>query len=541
MANVISRFWQELKRRKVVRVAVAYLLIAWLMVEVASLVFPALLLPEWSSRLVVALAMIGFPIALVMAWAFQISPEGVRRQASPADSTPAVPSPAVPEPAAEPAAAIAAGKTDSRRSIVVLPFTNLSDAAENEYFSDGVTEEILNLLARQPDLRVISRTTSFSFKNIPTDVRTVAGRLGVEMVLEGSVRRAGNRVRIIAQLIDAETDAHLWSDSFDRELEDIFAVQAEIARCIVDAMNLNQEACPASEAPTRSIEAYDYYLRGRQYFHTITDQGLKIARQLFGKAIEIDPGFARAYAGLADTESLIAQWLSRSPEHLEAADRASRQALKLAPNLAEAHSSRGFALSLKGDFLAASREFEHALALDPQNYEALYLFGRSRFAEGKLREAASLWERAHATQPDEFQSVALRALALRNLDRDASKAANDLAIAAIRQRLELNPDDLRALSLGCGHLVQTGHTEEGIAMAERALELAPNDISVLYNASCCYAQAGYTEKALSTLERRLQQEGTIYREWVEQDADFDGLREDPRFQALMERMPRLGG
>jgi adenylate cyclase len=541
MANVLSRFWQELKRRKVLRVAVAYLVIAWLMVEVASLVFPALLLPDWSSRLVVALAMIGFPIALVMAWALQISPEGVRWQAHSDSTAPALRSAALPELAAEAAIATVAGTTDCRRSIVVLPFANMSDAAENEYFSDGVTEEILNLLARQPDLRVISRTTSFSFKNNPADVRTVAGRLGVEMVLEGSVRRAGNRVRIIAQLIDADTDAHLWSDSFDRELEDIFAVQAEIARCIVDAMNLNREACPACEAPTQSIEAYDYYLRGRQYFHTITDQGLKIARQLFGKAIEIDPEFARAYAGLADTESLIAQWLSRSSEHLEAADRASRQALKLAPDLAEAYSSRGFALSLNGDFLAASREFEHALALDPQNYEALYLFGRSRFAEGKLREAASLWERAHATQPDEFQSISLRALALRNLDPNASMEASEAAVAAVRQRLELNPDDLRALSLGCGQMVQTGHIEEGIAMAERALELAPNDIGVLYNAACCFAQAGLAEKALSTLERRLQQETTIYREWVEHDADFDGLRADPRFQALLEKMPRLGG
>ena len=528
MADGISKFWQELKRRKVVRVAIGYVVLAWVLVEASSVLFPALLLPDWSSRLVVALALVGFPIAVYLAWALEVTDAGLRRD--PADT------------AAQPLALAVPSLSewkDERRSIVVLPFANMSDSAENEYFSDGVTEEILNLLARQPDLRVVSRTTSFSLKGCDQDVRAVAEKLEVEMVLEGSVRRAGNRVRIIAQLIDAATDAHLWSDSFDREIEDIFAVQSEIARSIVDAMDLDIDCCKPSEATTGNIEAYDYYLRGRQYFHTVTGEGLNIARQLFGKAIEIDPEFARAYAGLADTESLIAQWFNRSPEVLAAADRASRKALQLAPELAEAHSSRGFALSLKGDLASASREFEHALALDPQNYEALYLYGRSRFAEGRLAEAAELWGRAHATQPDEFQSIALRSVALRHSDPEASRRATELSVAAIRRRLELNPDDLRALSLGAGQLVAAGFVDEGVAMAERALELAPRDIGVLYNATCCFASAGFKEQALSTLERRLEVAGTIYREWVENDSDFDSVRGDPRFQALLERMPRI--
>jgi len=523
----IAQFWKELKRRKVVRVAIGYVVVAWVLAEVSSVVFPALLFPEWSSRLVVAMALIGFPIALYLAWALEVSPAGLRRDSADTQS-PAPPS----------RTGVAAG-ADPRRSIVVLPFANMSDSAENEYFSDGVTEEILNLLARQPDLRVVSRTTSFTFKHTGADVRTVAGTLDIEMVLEGSVRRAGNRVRIIAQLIDGATDAHLWSESFDREIEDIFAVQSEIARCIVDAMDLQTVSSSPGEAPTGNIEAYDYYLRGRQYYHQVTDEGLKIARQLFAKAIEADPDFALAYAGLADTESLIAQWIDRSPGQLEAADRASRQALKMAPGLAEAHSSRGFALSLKGDFRSASQEFQHALELDPQNYNALYLFGRSRFAEGRLSEAAELWARAHATQPDEFQSMALRALALRHIDPDEAQRATEISVAAIRTRLELNPDDLRALSLGSGQLVGAGFPTEGVAMARRALELAPNDVSVLYNATCCFALAGLGEEALTTLDRRLQR-AAIYREWVENDSDFDSVREDPRFQALLERMPRIG-
>jgi adenylate cyclase len=268
---------------------------------------------------------------------------------------------------------------------------------------------------------------------------------------------------------------------------------------------------------------------------------LKFAQQMFNKAIEIDPLFARAYAGLADTHSLIAQWHDRSPEHLEAADQASRKALELAPNLAESHSARGFALSLNGDFTRASSEFERALELDPQNYDALYLYGRSRLVEGRFKEAADLWARAHATQPDEFQSLALMSGALKNFDAGAATVAARQAIAAIERRLELNPDDLRALSLGAGQLVGAGRVEEGLAMAERALELAPGDLSVMYNTACCYAQAGRHERALELLEQRLQRSETIYREWVEHDSDFAGLQGDPRFIALLDRMPRVAG
>ncbi|MDX1380545.1 MAG: hypothetical protein R3233_05465 [Xanthomonadales bacterium] len=478
MAKGISRFWNELKRRKVVRVAIGYV-------------------------------------------------SGVRRDR--ADT----------QPPAAPGQAVDAAGADTRRSIVVLPFANMSDSAGNEYFSDGVTEEILDLLARQPDLRVVSRPTSFTFKESDQEVRAVADKLGVETVLKGSVRRAGDRVRIDAQLTDAVKGAHLWSDSFDREIGEIFAVQGEIAGGIVEAMDLQRGIRGPGHAPAGNIEAYDYYLKGRHHYHTVTDEGLRVARELFTRAIETDPDFALGYAGLADTETLIAQWIDRSPAQLEAADRASRQALKMAPDLAGAHSSRGFALSLKGDFGSASREFEHALLLDPQNYNALYLFGRSRFTEGRLREAAGLWARAHATQPDEFQSMALRALALRHIDPEEARRATAVAVAAIRKRLELDPDDLRALSLGSGQLVGAGFPEEGVAMARRALELAPNDVSVLYNATCCFALAGLREEALTTLERRLQR-AAIYREWVENDSDFDSVRDDPRFQALLESMPRIG-
>lgn len=533
----LKTFWSELRRRKVVRVAVVYIIVAWLLIQIAEVIFEPLQLPDWSLTLVIVLAALGFPLALVLAWALELTPEGLQREQPTKEAQALVPAGAIEKgPATEiPAAAPGA---DTRRAIAVLPMANMSGDPENEFFSDGITEEILNLLARIPDLRVTSRTSSFSFKNTTLDIPTIAERLGVDIVLEGSVRRTGQRVRIVAQLIDAASDAHLWSAGYDRELEDIFAVQSEIARSIVDAMNLDPETCVDCGGQTTNVDAYDYYLRGRQYFHQTTETNLKFARQMFSKAIEIDPDYARAYAGLADTESFIAQWQDRSPDHLRAADDASRRALELAPNLAEAHASRGFAMSSVGEYEQAARQFEQALTLDPQHYETLYLFGRSRFAEGKLEQALDLWRRAHEAQPDEFQSLALASGALKALSRQTEDTdASVRALQAIEKRLELNPDDLRALSLGPGLLIDLGRTDDALNMADRAVALAPNDGAVLHNAACAYAYAGKADQAIELLRRRMKTAGTIHTDWIDRDPDFDSIREDPRFIALISGQP----
>jgi len=535
----VKSFWNELRRRKVVKAAILYVIVAWLLIQVAEAVFEPLRLPDWSLTLVIVLAAMGFPLALILAWAFDLSPEGLQREKDKAENAQAPSIPATAGAGEHTPVSLPRARSDERRSIAVLPLTNMSGDPENEFFSDGITEEILNLLARQPDLRVVSRTSSFSFKNTTLDVPTIARRLGVDIVVEGSVRRAGNRVRIVAQLIDAANDAHLWSDSYDRELEDIFAVQTDIARRIVDAMNLDPDTCVECGGNTNDINAYDYYLRGRQYFHQVTTRDLNFALEMFRKAIEIDPEFARAYAGLADTQSIIAQWIDPTPERLESADAASLKALELAPDLAEAHSARGYVLSAKGDFDAAAEEFEKALSLDPVNYDALYTYGRSRFAEGKLDDAAELWRRAHDARPDEFQASALRTQALFSLGRnDEAMEANAIGLAAVERRLALNPDDLRALMLGGCMAHHVGRTDDGRAMTERSLELAPNDGGVLHNAVCFYSNIGEVDTAIELFERRMQAMGTIYREWVDHDGDFDNIRNHPRFIELVEQLPK---
>ena len=529
-ARSVGEFWRELRRRKVVRVGLVYLVIGWALVEASSVVMPALLLPDWTERFVLVLIIAGFPIALVLAWAFELSPDGIHRDsgANPEHSS------ATGGKATDPAS----GTTD-RPSIAVLPMANLSDDPENEYFSDGISEEILNLLSKLSNVRVASRTSAFSFKDKGLDLKTIGAELGVDWLLEGSVRRAGDRVRISAQLIDASTDSHVWSEIYDREIGDIFALQAEIAQRIVASMRQSHGPAIKSMATTENVEAYEYYLRGRQYFHQ-TGHSYDHAERMFRKAIEIDPDYARAHAGLADWAAMVAQWIDHSPRYLTLADSASRRALELAPDLAEAHASRGFALSMQGEYEAAAQCFERAVELDPQLYEAWYLYGRCEFAAGRFEHAAELWTRAHEVQPEEYQSACLTALAYNALgrDEDVMKAARHARIVT-EKHLERHPDDVRALGLSAGTLINLGQTEEGLARADRAISLAPNDLSVLHNAACSYAHAGQTERALELMEKRLEMGGTMYREWLENDTDFDSVRDDPRFHAILDRLPRL--
>jgi adenylate cyclase len=529
MSNPIVRLWSELRRRKVIRVAIAYAIVAWVLIEVSSVVFPALLLPDWSHRLVIVLAALGFPAALVLAWVFELSPEGIRREQAEDEPYVSCLTPYLQAAEDQPKLLPA----DTRRSIVVLPFTNLSSEAGSEFFSDGITEEILSLLARQRDLRVVSRTTSFSYKQSQMAVRDIAEKLNVEMVLEGSVRRADKQLRIMAQLIDPASDAQIWSDRYDRELTDVFAVQGEIARRIVDALDLDPSCCVERTPPTAQIEAYDYYLRGRQYVYALTRTSLDFARQMFQQALRIDPGYARAWAGLADAETLVATWYEHTSERMAAANEASRKALELGPDLAEAHSARGHALTIDGHFGEAAAEFERALQLEPTNFEVLYLYGRSRFAEGELEQAADLFERAHQEQPDEFIAISLLSNVLGALGRtEEHQQAREKAIRVIEQRLELNPDDQRALHFGCGLLIDAGRVEEGLAMIARLLQLSPNDGTALYNAACAYARGGMTDQALDLLEKRLAQ-GWINLDWLANDSDLDSVRNHPRFRAML--------
>ena len=342
------------------------------------------------------------------------------------------------------------GKKRFGRSLF-CPFADLSAERDQEHFSDGVAEEILNALSKVAGLHVPARTSCFAFRGVTLDAREIGERLGVEALLDGSIRKAGKRVRINVQLVDANNGYQLWSERFDREIEDIFAIQDEIARSVLESLGLaltEREEFRFLKPSTTNIEAYEFYLRGRKLYHKWTRQSVKFARQMFERAVKVDPDFAAAWAGLANAYVDLFRW-SRKPRDLDEAKRASENALKLNPNSAEAHVSAGQALAIQRRFPEAANAFERAIKEDPTVYEAYYLYGRAIFESGDVEKAVELFEKAQQVRPDDYESHTLRAQALTELGReDEARHANQVAVECIEKHLELNPDEARAYSLG---------------------------------------------------------------------------------------------
>src|SRR6266478_3171421 len=424
------------------------------------------------------------------------------------------------------------------RSIAVLPFADLSAQRDQEYFSDGVAEEILNALTKVAGLRVPARTSCFAFRGTNVDAREIGRRLGVETFLEGSIRKAGNRLRISVQLIDAHNGYQLWSERFDREIEDIFAIQDEIARRVLDALGLSlteREERRFLKPSTANVKAYEFYLRGRKLFHSWTRQNMEFARQMFLRAVAIDPDFASAWAGLANTYVDLYRW-GRNSRDLDEGQRTSAHALKLDPNLAEAHVAIGQALAIQRQFKDAAAEFERAIELDPTLFDAYYFYARSSFEAGDLEKAVQLFEKAHRSRPEDYQAMALRALALHELGRtDEMREADQQAVDLINKYLELNPNEARAYSLGASPLARLGEREHSKQWSEQAIALAPNDPVVLYNAACNLTQLGEHDRALDGLERSIEA-GVAVGDWIKHDPDFESVRDHPRFQAIVKRI-----
>jgi serine/threonine protein kinase/Flp pilus assembly protein TadD len=422
------------------------------------------------------------------------------------------------------------------KSIAVLPFADMSAERENGYFTDGMAEEIINALTTIKALRVASRTSSFAFKATTEDIRQVGKKLDVATVLEGSVRKAGNKLRITAQLVNVADGYQLWSQRYDRDMEDVFAIQDEIAQNIVKALRVilsEDEKRAIERVPTANVEAYDCYLRGRQFFHQFQKSSLEFARQMFTRAIEIDPTYALAYAGVADSCSVLYTNFDATDANLANADTASRRALELDPGLAEAHVARGLAVSLHGNHADAEGEFETAMKLNPQLFDAAYMYGRALLAQGKHEKAAKMFERAAELRPEDYVVPGLLAGTYAGLGRTAdAQIAYRRQLSAASKRLELNPDDPRALYMGGVSLSRLGEPARAKDWARQALAINAGDATVLYNVACVYATSGESEEAIALLERSVAA-GFGHWNWIENDSDFESLRGHPRFQALL--------
>jgi adenylate cyclase len=407
----------DLKRRRVFRVAGLYGVVAWIIAEVTSVVFPVLLLPEWTVTFVVALLILGFPIAMVLAWAYDIGPHGIERTPPLAELDPGLKPRAWLVYAVMLAVAMAGlgwllwsrlapVAPATYESIAVMPFANLSGEAANEYFSDGMAEELLNLLAQVPGLQVAARTSSFAYKGENVDVREIGRALAVDAVLEGSVRRSGDRVRVTAQLVDTSTGYHLWSQNYDRQMEDIFDLQDEISTEIVRALagrlgaRRAAEPLPARDAPTDSVEAYTTYLQARHQWKRRGAEPLRNSIELFQQALELDPEFARAWAGLAAAWVVLPDYVGEAPDtYRSEAVNAARLALAHDPNMAEAHAVLAQIQGLDGDWAGADAGFFFAISLDPNDPTTRHWYSLLLGRAGRLNDALAQARKAFELDP----------------------------------------------------------------------------------------------------------------------------------------------
>ncbi|HVP68348.1 MAG TPA: tetratricopeptide repeat protein [Anaeromyxobacteraceae bacterium] len=585
-----TRWLEELRRRRVFRVLIGYGIASFAILQVVEPVMHGLHLPEWVLSIVVVALGIGFPLAVTLAWAFDLTSSGIERTRAAGGGVPQGPrlallllglggiaaapgllyyfvwrdgsAPVRLSLVAAGAALVAGGAAlffrPGRRSappppgpaprepqgpsVAVLPFADMSPAKDQDFFCDGIAEEILNALCGVSGLRVAARSSSFQFKGRSVDSREASRFLGVSTLLEGSVRKAGDTVRVAAQLVSGADGYQIWSASFDRGLEDIFAIQEEIAQAVVRALKL--QLSPGEETRlrrpgTKNLQAYEMYLKGRQFLMSHAESGFRFARQMFRGAIELDPGYAQAHAGLADTCFMSLQWHieeARAEEFRAEGLRASEEALRIDPDLAEGLVARANMLSLVGRGEDAERDFLRATELNPALPDARYFYARFLWPAGRLEEAVRQFEEAVRLNPDDYASFALlvtlhHGAGEEDKARDAARRTN----AAVERRLRLTPDDVRALYMGAGADLRYGDRARGFERLARALDLMPNDFSTLYNVACGYAQAGESEKALDLLDRAVAT-GRGFRRWIENDADLAPLRGSPRFRAIVERV-----
>jgi adenylate cyclase len=545
--TALRRFVEDLRRRRVLRVAAVYVVIGWIIIEVSSTVLPPLQLPAWTVTLVIVLVALGFPLAVVMSWMFDLGPRGVQRTRARSDVDPD-PSAADIATAAQPVLRAAAPPDDakplpategSRRTIAVLPFVNMSGDPANEYFSDGISEEILNLLTKLPQLKVASRTSSFYFKGKEIDIPMVAMKLHVDSVLEGSVRRSGNRVRITAQLIEVETDSNLWSETYDRELENVFAIQDDIASSIVNALKVTlnpKQRRSIQYVATANVQAYDDYLRGRKYFYAWNRRDSLRAIGMYQRAIAQDPVYAMAWAGLADAYSMRYRFLEADAAYAAKALEASEQALQLDPESAEAHASRGLALYINQRTAEAEQHFETAILISANAFEPYFLYGSCSSSQGDYLKATRLYIRAAEISPNDYLPMIYLAQAYSDMGRkDEEMQIRRRATVLIQQALDVNPHDARARYMGAANFATMGDRAKAIEWADLALRSSSDEPMVYYNAACTFAVLDENQRALELLERAVEL-GWGDRTWMESDSDLKTLRNNPRFCALLARL-----
>ena len=585
----LSNFFVELKRRNVYKVAVAYAVVGWLIAQIATQIFPFLEIPTWVVRLVIMLIAIGFPIALVIAWAFEATPEGIKRTQD-VDLAAAARNPRkhawifvviiagamslglfflgrftagnAQTPRQDAGAARTESATASNKSIAVLPFDNLSGDPQNAYFSEGVQDEILTRLAKIAELKVISRTSTQRFKSAPNDLRQIAQQLGVANILEGSVQKANDQVRVNVQLINAVTDAHLWADTYDRKLTDIFAVETEIAKTVADVLQAKltgSEQHVIAARPTENAEAHQLYLKGRFYGSKRTATDAQKSIECYQRAVAIDPNYALAYAGLAEANWFLALYSYPQvnevvPKARELAlkaleldnslaephsilgvicfnydrdfacmERETKRAIELNPNYAEGHRRYGLLLQNLGRFEEARIAVRRSLEIDPLSAITNQQYAQLLFYEGKYDESETLSKKNVELDPN-FWYAHWQLFYVYRMKRDYASAVEELAKV---QDARGEPDAAKLIRNSFAKGDWQGFLRK-ITDELTRLKLYP------YFVATFFAELGEKDKAFAMLNEAIETKDQ-HTDQMKVDPYMNPLRDDPRFQKVLKK------
>jgi TolB-like protein/Tfp pilus assembly protein PilF len=578
-------FFGELKRRNVYKVAVAYGIVAWLLMQVASQIFPFFEIPNWAVRLVVLLLIIGFPVALILAWAFELTPEGLKRTEDVDLAASSAPRKhawiyVVIIGAAISVGLFFVGRYTARntasaselpaKSIAVLPFDNLSRDPDNAFFAEGVQDEILTRLAKVADLKVIARTSTKKFKSAPNDLRDVAKQLGVTNILEGSVQKVNDQVRVNVQLINAMTNAHLWAEIYDRKLTDIFAVESDISKTIADQLQAKltgSEKNAIAKQPTTNTEAYELYHKGRSLWEKRSGDNIPKAIAFYEQAIARDPNYALAYAGLANAYVILPFWTGA--DRLDANTKAKQAALKalaLDPNLAEGHLALGKVLFFSDiDLAGATREYQRAVELKPNDAAAHHWFGNDALAAlGRFDEAIAEGKRAIELDPlspvinadlggtlayaHRFEAAAKQLRKTLELDPTffyarynlgiVLQATGDLpgAIAEYEKAKQSTDDNLLISTLYAAAKAQAGDKDTAVRMLNDLDKISQRRKAVGYYRALLYLSLNNKADALRGLEQGYEERDGSNMSWINVDPLLDSLHGDPRFEALVQKV-----
>jgi TolB-like protein/Tfp pilus assembly protein PilF len=584
----IDNFFAELKRRNVYKVAIAYVVAGWALSQGIAQVFPVFDIPNWVIRLIVLLIIIGLPIALVLAWMFELTPLGIKRTET-ADAMPAAAKPKkyvwiyvvvigaiisvvlflLTRPySSQRIVSFVKGEAElPQKSIAVLPFDNLSRDPDNAYFCEGVQDEILTRLAKVADLKVISRTSTQHFKSTPDNLPQIAKQLGVAHVVEGSVQKANDQVRVNVQLINALTDAHLWGDTYDRKLTDIFAVESEIAKTIAETLQAKltgSEKSSIAKTPTANPEAYELYLKGRFFWNKRNGEDLRKAIDYFNQAIAKDPNYALAYVGLADSYLLFPNYAAVSPvDSIPPARSAIKKALELDDSLAEAHASSGLLETVELHLQPAIDELKRAVELKPNYATAHHWLALAWMTVGKFDPAIVEAKRAVELDPlsliinsdfswlylcsrryDEAEAQARKAL---EIDPNFFLAHYYLgeilqfkghltdAIAEYQKAFDLTNDPYPLAALGQAR-ARNGQKDEARKILGRLNEEAKSRFVAPYAKALVLNALGEKGHAIDELERAYREGTGAYLFVITVDPMVDDLRGDPRFEALVEKI-----